>query len=212
MAEFFPCWSCMRLPLSLFCPVYRKLLGFVYCIEQTNVVSLWLDLHHERYAHLYVTWPEILTCSIFFGLASTDLSRPTPVPDVIAATASTIISESEADRFGTSININNEVRKAAVKLAEYVAKNGRSFEDVTRDRNPGDSPFRCVMTGVFDILVLTRSIGLHFIVSFEIFADFLNRPEHSIVSVRWFQHPKLRALDTIFTTQARSARCSPGNV
>jgi hypothetical protein len=35
------------------------------------------------------------------------------------------------------------VRKVADKLAEFVAKNGRSFEEVTRQRNPADGPFRC---------------------------------------------------------------------
>jgi len=32
--------------------------------------------------------------------------------------------------------------KNAEKLAEYVAKNGRSFEDLTRERNPGNTPFK----------------------------------------------------------------------
>ncbi len=35
------------------------------------------------------------------------------------------------------------MRKVADKLAEFVAKNGRSFEEVTRQRNPADGPFRC---------------------------------------------------------------------
>lgn len=35
-----------------------------------------------------------------------------------------------------------EVRKCAERLAEFVAKNGRSVEDVTRQRNPGNTPFR----------------------------------------------------------------------
>lgn len=36
-----------------------------------------------------------------------------------------------------------DVRKVVEKLAEFVAKNGRNFEEVTRQRNPEDSPFRC---------------------------------------------------------------------
>jgi hypothetical protein len=36
-----------------------------------------------------------------------------------------------------------DVRKVVEKLAEFVAKNGRSFEDITRQRNPEDGPFRC---------------------------------------------------------------------
>ncbi|KAL6749909.1 hypothetical protein V8C86DRAFT_3020239 [Haematococcus lacustris] len=34
------------------------------------------------------------------------------------------------------------VRDAADKLAEFVASKGRQFEAMTRDRNPGDTPFR----------------------------------------------------------------------
>lgn len=34
------------------------------------------------------------------------------------------------------------VRQVADKLASFVAKNGRQFEDITRQRNPGDSPFK----------------------------------------------------------------------
>jgi splicing factor 4 len=35
-----------------------------------------------------------------------------------------------------------EVKTVADKLAEFVAKNGRSFEEITRQRNPGDTPFK----------------------------------------------------------------------
>ena len=35
-----------------------------------------------------------------------------------------------------------EVEKVAEKLAEFVARNGRSFEGVTKQRNPGDTPFK----------------------------------------------------------------------
>ncbi|CAN6445768.1 unnamed protein product [Victoria cruziana] len=34
------------------------------------------------------------------------------------------------------------VKNVADKLASFVAKNGRQFEDVTRQRNPGDTPFK----------------------------------------------------------------------
>ena len=30
----------------------------------------------------------------------------------------------------------------AIKLAEFVARNGRQFEEVTRQRNPGETPFK----------------------------------------------------------------------
>ncbi|CAM6091525.1 unnamed protein product [Calypogeia fissa] len=35
-----------------------------------------------------------------------------------------------------------EVKKVADKLASFVAKNGRQFENITRQKNPGDTPFR----------------------------------------------------------------------
>ncbi len=35
-----------------------------------------------------------------------------------------------------------EVRKAADKLAEFVAKSGRSLEQMTRDKNPGNTVFK----------------------------------------------------------------------
>lgn len=34
------------------------------------------------------------------------------------------------------------MRKAADKLAEYVAKNGRSLEQMTREKNPGNTVFK----------------------------------------------------------------------
>ena len=39
------------------------------------------------------------------------------------------------------------MRKVIEKLADFVAKNGRSFEDVTRQRNPENSPFRYTCGG-----------------------------------------------------------------
>lgn len=38
--------------------------------------------------------------------------------------------------------VDAEVRKVADKLASFVAKNGRQFENITRQKNPGDTPFR----------------------------------------------------------------------
>lgn len=37
---------------------------------------------------------------------------------------------------------DSAVKKVADKLASFVAKNGRQFEHVTRQRNPGDTPFK----------------------------------------------------------------------
>ncbi|XP_068637880.1 SURP and G-patch domain-containing protein 1-like protein [Aristolochia californica] len=43
------------------------------------------------------------------------------------------------------------VKKVADKLANFVAKNGRQFEHVTRQRNPGDTPFKFLFdTGCSD--------------------------------------------------------------
>lgn len=35
-----------------------------------------------------------------------------------------------------------------MKLAEFVARNGRQFEEVTRQRNPGETPFKYVLKPV----------------------------------------------------------------
>jgi hypothetical protein len=35
-----------------------------------------------------------------------------------------------------------DVREAADKLAEFVAKNGRKYEVMTRERNPGNTTFK----------------------------------------------------------------------
>lgn len=40
---------------------------------------------------------------------------------------------------------DGEVKKVADKLALFVAKNGRQFEEVTREKNLGKGPFRCVV-------------------------------------------------------------------
>ncbi|GAB2300192.1 hypothetical protein Dimus_034231 [Dionaea muscipula] len=37
------------------------------------------------------------------------------------------------------------VKKVADKLATFVAKNGRQFEHITRQRNPGDTPFKFLL-------------------------------------------------------------------
>ncbi|KAF9596014.1 hypothetical protein IFM89_006941 [Coptis chinensis] len=44
-----------------------------------------------------------------------------------------------------------DVKKVADKLASFVAKNGRQFEHITRQRNPGDTPFKFLFdTGCAD--------------------------------------------------------------
>lgn len=39
-------------------------------------------------------------------------------------------------------NLDADTKSVADKLAAFVAKNGRSFEDMTREKNPGDTPFK----------------------------------------------------------------------
>lgn len=41
------------------------------------------------------------------------------------------------------------MKNAADKLASFVAKNGRAFEDVTRQKNPGDTLFKYVKIHFF---------------------------------------------------------------
>lgn len=41
------------------------------------------------------------------------------------------------------------VKKAADRLASFVAKNGRQIEDITRQKNPGNTPFRYVVCKLF---------------------------------------------------------------
>ncbi|KAK9808497.1 hypothetical protein WJX73_001245 [Symbiochloris irregularis] len=48
----------------------------------------------------------------------------------------------EAEAAKADLGPSDEVKKVADKLAEFVAKNGRSFEDVTRSRNTPDGPFK----------------------------------------------------------------------
>lgn len=54
---------------------------------------------------------------------------------------------------------DQEVKKVADKLATFVAKNGRQFENITREKNPGDTPFRCVFL-LFLILSLSEFMNL----------------------------------------------------
>jgi splicing factor 4 len=44
------------------------------------------------------------------------------------------------------------VKQVADKLASFVAKNGRQFENITRQRNPGDTPFKYDATYFSDTL------------------------------------------------------------
>jgi splicing factor 4 len=38
--------------------------------------------------------------------------------------------------------LDADIVDVATKLADFVAKNGRQFEDMTRERNSGDTPFK----------------------------------------------------------------------
>ena len=59
---------------------------------------------------------------------------------------------------------SEEERKVADKLADFVAKNGPTFEDMTRNKNVGDTPFKCVMMRalilILCVLECTRNIVL----------------------------------------------------
>jgi len=45
------------------------------------------------------------------------------------------------------------VEKVAIKLAEFVARNGSQFEEVTRQRNPGETPFKYAKTFASSVVV-----------------------------------------------------------
>ncbi|XP_042376961.1 SURP and G-patch domain-containing protein 1-like protein isoform X1 [Zingiber officinale] len=51
-------------------------------------------------------------------------------------------SSSQREDVAPSSPSDSAVKKVADKLASFVAKNGRQFEHVTRQRNPGDTPFK----------------------------------------------------------------------
>lgn len=60
-----------------------------------------------------------------------------------------------------------EVKKVIEKLAEFTARNGRSFEDITRERNSEDGPFKyvCSFLPILPFLVGSKaafSQSLHF--------------------------------------------------
>lgn len=75
--------------------------------------------------------------------------KPSTVNDLFAADSDDEdIGEQQAKKakqqptVGVVAPLDPEVKKAADKLAEFVARNGRSFEEVTRQRNQGDTPFK----------------------------------------------------------------------
>lgn len=47
------------------------------------------------------------------------------------------------------------MKKVADKLASFVAKHGRPFEHITRQKNPGDTPFKYVFLCFWSIYSLT---------------------------------------------------------
>ena len=69
-----------------------------------------------------------------------------PPPGVCAPVA--FIGCGSADAFRLAAPAEPEAAVAAERLAEFVAKNGPSFEDMTRERNPGDTPFKCAPSRV----------------------------------------------------------------
>lgn len=57
-------------------------------------------------------------------------------PQHTTTTTTTAAGEQQQQRMDPA------VQEAADKLADFVAKNGRQYEDMTRERNPGDTTFR----------------------------------------------------------------------
>ncbi|EIE22279.1 hypothetical protein COCSUDRAFT_55975 [Coccomyxa subellipsoidea C-169] len=70
--------------------------------------------------------------------------KVTPISAVFGVDDSDTEEQEVVDHIsaGPSPPQDPDVRKVVEKLAEFVAKNGRNFEDVTRQRNPEDSSFR----------------------------------------------------------------------
>lgn len=56
---------------------------------------------------------------------------------------------------------DGEVKKVADKLALFVAKNGRQFEDITRQKNPGNTPFRLLLHASLTIVSCNSSIMIN---------------------------------------------------
>ncbi|GLC40780.1 hypothetical protein PLESTB_000023500 [Pleodorina starrii] len=76
------------------------------------------------------------TVTDMFGPAGSDDEHD----DGNAKKARTERASASADQLAARLDA--DMVGVATKLADFVAKNGRQFEDMTRERNPGDSPFK----------------------------------------------------------------------
>lgn len=85
----------------------------------------------------------------------------------------------------------------AERLAEFVAKNGRQFEQMTRERNPPDSAstqFQCVPAAGRRRAQLTARRFLH---------------DTSSVAYAWYEHTLETALETAVAACAGAPRRGP---
>ncbi|KXZ55485.1 hypothetical protein GPECTOR_2g1034 [Gonium pectorale] len=71
---------------------------------------------------------------VFGGAGSDDEEQETAKKARVAAPS--------ASASQLAARLDAEIVGVATKLADFVSKNGRQFEDMTRERNPGESPFK----------------------------------------------------------------------
>lgn len=64
------------------------------------------------------------------------------------------------------------MKKVADKLASFVAKNGRQFEHITRQKNPGDTPFKYVYLALAFLVQFHECIDFFGSFLFSVFCVF----------------------------------------
>eukprot|EP00246_Nothoceros_aenigmaticus_P004051 TRINITY_DN15357_c0_g1_i1.p1 TRINITY_DN15357_c0_g1~~TRINITY_DN15357_c0_g1_i1.p1 ORF type:complete len:497 (+),score=97.61 TRINITY_DN15357_c0_g1_i1:249-1739(+) len=80
------------------------------------------------------------------GEGGEDPGRQSKKQKTVKSSSSAAVTLEAKDEVPTAPS-NPEVKKVADKLASFVAKNGRRFEEITRQKNPGESPFRFLFDG-----------------------------------------------------------------
>ncbi|KAF8669358.1 hypothetical protein HU200_051699 [Digitaria exilis] len=71
-----------------------------------------------------------------------DVEKEEPAKRHKAVQAETPVAAAPAGAVAPPPPNDMTVKQVADKLASFVAKNGRQFENITRQRNPGDTPFK----------------------------------------------------------------------
>ncbi|KAF8664581.1 hypothetical protein HU200_054764 [Digitaria exilis] len=71
-----------------------------------------------------------------------DVEREEPAKRHKSVEAETPVAAAPAGAVAPPPPNDMTVKQVADKLASFVAKNGRQFENITRQRNPGDTPFK----------------------------------------------------------------------